>query len=720
MVVAKWVGTLSTTEPFNHVGLMKVRYANKESEVFEYNFAENNLPKDLTGLAVNFCVTPKGKLSVERPAVIIDAKKGKVRFVMTKDCMQQYGENTAYFNFYRGTEYLGSTQDFNYTVTWSIDGNPYDGTEYIQRLEDYLDYFAFIEATLGEDAAFSLAKKVTDLETNKVDLVVFNDVTSDIYEVKVDRSYFDLIIASLGTGGPREVFYSIQALKNRYPNGETGTFLVFDTSFPNSAHAFIWNGTAWVDLGPYQATEVADGSLGVKKIKFNPYSQLQYNQTNFSNEYLGYDDNGCLYLTKDVPVLVNKNHQNIMLANDRVQPINFVTIDFIQMETTDSARLFFGYYDENLIVANYEGLGTNNVSFYRIENGDVVTQIFPEFKLFLYEDQFKKGFSLTFGVTGNYIVFYANGKLVWKIESKSYANGPFNLTGTAYRGTMSANSHVRNIRYNVAPKPYMHVSVDDVNWILKEVTVNKANYTSLFDSPFFGFIKSLHDKYGAVFSLYLFYEGADGWTINNMTSQYKQELIKHASWLKFGFHAQKEASDYNVLTKEELFADYSQIMSEIKRFSNTMNIDSIPRFHAFGAKRESQFYLQEKHALFDGMLTADDSRELNGGLSGDALHLVRWTDYFYDQVTGLFYVKSEQRLDQHIKNTAEATIDSVRNMLNNAKDDVNHSNIYTIFLHEVNIKNDNSTGKVPLEEACKWAHEQRVRFDFPQNNKPLI
>lgn len=292
MVEAKWVGTLSTTEPFNHVGLMKVRYANKESEVFEFNFAENNLPKDLTGMSANFCVVPEGKLPVERPAVIIEAAKGKVRFTMTKDCMQQYGKNTAYFNFYRGTEYLGSTQDFNYTVTWSIDGNPYDGTEYIQRLEDFLDYYAFIRETLGEDAAFSLARKVLILEDTKEDKSVVANFVAHLEDVKadkiptnsflnrlqlekVDKSYFDLIIASLGTGGPRDVFYSIIALKTKYPNGEQGTFLVFDSSFPDGAHSFIWNGTTWVDLGPYQATEIADGSVSRHKIASQAVNRLK-------------------------------------------------------------------------------------------------------------------------------------------------------------------------------------------------------------------------------------------------------------------------------------------------------------------------------------------------------------------------------------------------------------------------------------------------------------
>lgn len=80
---------------------------------------------------------------------------------------------------------------------------------------------------------------------------------SSTIDTKVGKSYVDAVLASIAQGGPRELFYSIQALKDKYPTGEDGTYLVLDASFTDGAHAFMWDETAkdWKDLGPYGTNE---------------------------------------------------------------------------------------------------------------------------------------------------------------------------------------------------------------------------------------------------------------------------------------------------------------------------------------------------------------------------------------------------------------------------------------------------------------------------------
>lgn len=46
--------TLSTTEPNNWVGLIKVRQGDTESQTFNTTIVENNVPKDFTGLTPFF------------------------------------------------------------------------------------------------------------------------------------------------------------------------------------------------------------------------------------------------------------------------------------------------------------------------------------------------------------------------------------------------------------------------------------------------------------------------------------------------------------------------------------------------------------------------------------------------------------------------------------------------------------------------------------------
>lgn len=80
---------------------------------------------------------------------------------------------------------------------------------------------------------------------------------SSVIDTKVGKSYVDAVLASIAQGGPRELFYSIKALQDKYPTGEDGTYLVLDASFTDGAHAFIWSASnkRWEDMGPYGTNE---------------------------------------------------------------------------------------------------------------------------------------------------------------------------------------------------------------------------------------------------------------------------------------------------------------------------------------------------------------------------------------------------------------------------------------------------------------------------------
>ncbi len=514
------------------------------------------------------------------------------------------------------------------------------------------------------------------------------------------------------SGGPGDTLTSKAELDIKYPKGADFPVVVLESD-GKTGYMYTWNPDtkSWKKGALYQERGISDGEIMPAKLGFNPYAEVRYNRLNFPEKYLGYDINGCLTIRENIPSTINPNHTNKLVANENVEPINFTRIDFKPISNDSSSRVFFSYYENDLIVANYEGIDTNIISFHRITNGTVVNQIFPPVSATMTNTEFMNGFSVTIGVTGNYFNVYLNGKLRRTQKSLSYFNGAVNQCGSTLRGTTQLNSNIKKISYNIEKKPYMHISVDDVNWILKELKINMNSYNSIFESPTFGFLKEMHDKYNAVFSLYLFNKGLDGWELNEMTTKFKQEFIKHASWLKFGFHAKEDSSDYNVQSKEDLLADYKQIINEIVRFANTMNVDTIPRFHVFGANRDSQFYLQENKVLFEGMLTADDNRALNGGLSNDALELVRNVDYFYDESTDLYYVRSEKRMENIVT-------DKFVQQLNDMRDDVNNNQIYAYFLHETFLKTD--SGKKLVEIACKWSFDRHIRFDFPMNNRPML
>lgn len=140
----KWDVTLSTTEPFNNIGLIKVRKNNVGTESIKAKVTENNTALDLTGLKIYFCAYFENFVAVEQEAKIINAQKGELIYVLNQHDMQ--GKlRFAYFKFTKGDKVVGTTQNFGYIVDQSIENSCVDANSYIQRLEDVLNLFLNIE-----------------------------------------------------------------------------------------------------------------------------------------------------------------------------------------------------------------------------------------------------------------------------------------------------------------------------------------------------------------------------------------------------------------------------------------------------------------------------------------------------------------------------------------------------------------------------------------------
>ena len=87
---------------------------------------------------------------------------------------------------------------------------------------------------------------------------------AQIENEKASINYLDAILMDIAKGGPQGPFMSLAALyAYDFPSGKTGTWLVFDTSFGEGAHSFMWDSTnsIWKDLGVYQGTGIANGTV---------------------------------------------------------------------------------------------------------------------------------------------------------------------------------------------------------------------------------------------------------------------------------------------------------------------------------------------------------------------------------------------------------------------------------------------------------------------------
>lgn len=158
--MAKWNVTLSTTEPYNYVGMINVRQGNRNTEVIEAAIVENGRPYDLTGCKVYFESIVGEKFPVQLGAKIVDAKNGKIQYTFDQYSMQSLHRQTADFMIMKGTDVIGTTQDFSYFVVKAVSKTEGEMGSYWQSVEDLIaDMAAFINENQGDFTDWMNARK---------------------------------------------------------------------------------------------------------------------------------------------------------------------------------------------------------------------------------------------------------------------------------------------------------------------------------------------------------------------------------------------------------------------------------------------------------------------------------------------------------------------------------------------------------------------------------
>ncbi|MGC3769014.1 phage baseplate upper protein [Enterococcus faecalis] len=158
--MVKWQATLSTTEPYNYIGIQNVRQGNRNTEVLEAVLVENALPLDLTGCEVFFESVIDNKYPIQRSAKIVNAKKGIIQYTFDEYSMQSLHRQEAYFSIHKGDNLIGSTQNFSYFVVNAVSKTEGEMGSYWQSIEDLIaDMTAFINENKGDFTDWMNARK---------------------------------------------------------------------------------------------------------------------------------------------------------------------------------------------------------------------------------------------------------------------------------------------------------------------------------------------------------------------------------------------------------------------------------------------------------------------------------------------------------------------------------------------------------------------------------
>ena len=200
--------TLSTTEPNNYVGLIKLRQGDVASQSIQATITANGQLFKFDGLSVFFnAVLPNG--NVIRDIVTgVDYVNSKLNYVVADSFLQEVAQVTAWFSFENGNKTIDSTKNFQYSVIggWKEcipQGNYiYELSEIQREIEEIIsnkDFTSLISKISSIEQKYNeFSQKAIDLPDLKTKMnTIYNNAVSDHTEVTEARGYTNKLVDRL-------------------------------------------------------------------------------------------------------------------------------------------------------------------------------------------------------------------------------------------------------------------------------------------------------------------------------------------------------------------------------------------------------------------------------------------------------------------------------------------------------------------------------------------
>ncbi len=134
-------------------------------------------------------------------------------------------------------------------------------------------------------------------------------------------------------------------------------------------------------------------------------------------------------------------------------------------------------------------------------------------------------------------------------------------------GTLGRVEHVVRVVWDRDSRPRWRFSIDDNVYWLRDVA--REGYDSLFDCFYLKMLRDLHHRYGAKFTLNIYFEAEDGWRLTEFPERYRGEFEDNADWLVLACHAYANKPDrpYQYAVPQKLIDDIRRVDEQIVRLA---------------------------------------------------------------------------------------------------------------------------------------------------------
>ncbi len=226
-------------------------------------------------------------------------------------------------------------------------------------------------------------------------------------------------------------------------------------------------------------------------------------------------------------------------------------------------------------------------------------------------------------------------------------------------------------------RPRYNFAIDDNIFFLRDVA--RKQYASLFDCFYLKLLRDWHKKYGACFTLNLYFASEDGFQLPDFPDRYRGEWKDNAEWLKLAFHAYADKPDrpYQDAPASKLLADYDLVAEQIRRFAGSETFAPPTNLHWSMARPDALKALATRGVrVLSGYFRPDNGRwDINYQLDDRRSEYLSKHDRLMDFDLGIVFIR-----DAIVCNSTP--VDQVAAVLDPLDRKTDHQETINLLTHE--------------------------------------
>lgn len=250
------------------------------------------------------------------------------------------------------------------------------------------------------------------------------------------------------------------------------------------------------------------------------------------------------------------------------------------------------------------------------------------------------------------------------------------------------------------PKNSYHFSVDDVFDALIEISDKNL---SLFNHPFFKFLKKIHQEFDVNVGLHLFYQKKIGRSIRTLGEVISlKNQLKKEDWLFFAPHALEYDTPPYAQSASEQITTFNKIYKQIDRFAGKKNYTKYVRLQYYSESFELKDYFKVKGV--ETLFTTD--REVGSHRMPKKVGS-RLVEKGYVKYKGMNFIRTHFRVEFFAKEEIEQ-----KDVLERMKKAFLKYGFIVFYTHEVDIMEEKG------QKMAKLMFDATRKLNLVSVNKP--